>query len=843
MSQSVAWDEGTFVRHVHQGGDDLPRTLRSQLSLGTAIRRNAVVDHVVTAINCNKNAAVRFINRLVEEGHKQPILHPHVANDELQKVAVETDCPELLEGDLCRFIQCCQECVVHAPWVAFALRPSVGQWVYVAICGDDLGVDELTPSKYLAFKERLKNGHKSRTDEIWTLEVDLEPFNSSFPHMSLPSSIGDGVKFLNRNLSSRLFNQTSSFHPLFDFLSTLKYNGQNLMLNERVRGVDEMVQALNRADRFLDHIDDRLPYKEIAVKLQDIGLDRGWGSTVGRIKETIRLLLDIKQAPDAETLQEFLGRLPIISRVAILSPHGFFAQSNALGKPDTGGQVVYILDQVRALEREMLKRLEEAGLDIAPQILVVSRLIPEAQGTTCDERIEHINGTQNAKILRVPFLDPKTGTVVKEWVSRFEVWPYLEKFTIDVASEIHAEMDGKPDLIIGNYSDGNLVASLLSHVMQVTQCNIAHALEKTKYQDADVNWKELDKQYHFSCQFTADLIAMNAADFIVTSTYQEIAGTADKVGQYESHANFTMPDLYRVIHGVNVFDPKFNIVSPGADQDIYFPYSDSKRRLTSLHQDLEELLYGQQEAPIAKCTLKDREKPILFSMARLDNIKNLTSLAEWYGASERLRGLVNLVIVGGVVDPQASHDKEEKECCLKMHEVIEKYNLDGQFRWIVAQKNRVRNGELYRYIADTRGAFVQPALYEAFGLTVIEAMTCGLPTFATNQGGPAEIIKHNISGFHIDPYHGAAAAELMADFFERAKQDMSEWEQVSEEALKRIYSRYTWNIYADRLMTLSTVYSFWKYGAKLPAAFCQAKLNLVRYDCLWELKWLRVIRA
>jgi hypothetical protein len=42
------------------------------------------------------------VHRLVEEGHKQPILHPHVANDELQKVAMETDCPELLDGDLCR---------------------------------------------------------------------------------------------------------------------------------------------------------------------------------------------------------------------------------------------------------------------------------------------------------------------------------------------------------------------------------------------------------------------------------------------------------------------------------------------------------------------------------------------------------------------------------------------------------------------------------------------------------------------------------------------------------------------------------------------------------------------
>jgi hypothetical protein len=56
------------------------------------------------------------------------------------------------------------------------------------------------------------------------------------------------------------------------------------------------------------------------------------------------------------------------------------------------------------------------------------------------------------------------------------------------------------------------------------QCNIAHALEKTKYPDSDIYWKKFDEKYHFSCQFTADIIAMNNADFIITSTYQEIAG-------------------------------------------------------------------------------------------------------------------------------------------------------------------------------------------------------------------------------------------------------------------------------------------------------------------------------
>lgn len=67
------------------------------------------------------------------------------------------------------------------------------------------------------------------------------------------------------------------------------------------------------------------------------------------------------------------------------------------------------------------------------------------------------------------------------------------------------------------------------------------------------------------------------------------------VGQYESHTAFTLPGLYRVVHGIDVFDPKFNIVSPGADMCIYFPYSDNERRLTALHGPIEELLYDPEQ--------------------------------------------------------------------------------------------------------------------------------------------------------------------------------------------------------------------------------------------------------
>ncbi|EIE18920.1 sucrose synthase [Coccomyxa subellipsoidea C-169] len=694
------------------------------------------------------------------------------------------------------------QAVVYDGCVAFALRPTVGRYFHCRICVSSMQVDDLTISEYLMFKEKL-------------LEIDLEPFNSHFPKLTRPNSIGEGVKFLNRHLSSRLFaSNNADFHPIFDFLLTLSYNGQSLMLNDRIKNAQEMGRALDKADNFLNDHDPETPIEEVAIGLQDMGFERGWGNTVGRAQNTMHLLADIMQACDPETLQAFLGRLPMGFKVVILSPHGFFGQQNVLGKPDTGGQVVYILDQVRALEREMLARIWQQGLTgVEPQILVVTRLIPEAQGTSCDQRLEHISGTHHAQILRVPFRDD--NGILQHWVSRFDVWPYLERFAVDAGGEIRAELGGRPDLIIGNYSDGNLVASLLSFHLNVTQCTIAHALEKTKYPDADVNWKKLDEDYHFAAQFTADVIAMNHSDFIITSTFQEIAGTQHTLGQYEDHQSFTMPGLYRIVHGIDVFDPKFNIVSPGADSDIYFSYDQADKRLTSLHPEIEELLFGKEEAPLAKGVLKDPSKPIIFSMARLDHVKNLTGLAEWFGGNKRLRELCNLVIVGGVVDPEQTTDREEKDQCKKMHIIIEEYGLQGELRWLVAQKNPVRNGEIYRYVADKRGAFVQPALYEAFGLTVVEAMSCGLPVFATICGGPAEIVVDKKSGFNIDPYHGSQAAETMADFFEESTKNPERWLQVSQGSLARVQEKYTWTLYADRLMTLSRIYSFWKYVSDL----------------------------
>uniref|UniRef100_A0A0E0P766 sucrose synthase n=1 Tax=Oryza rufipogon TaxID=4529 RepID=A0A0E0P766_ORYRU len=349
-----------------------------------------------------------------------------------------------------------------------------------------------------------------------------------------------------------------------------------------------------------------------------------------------------------------------------------------------------MLPKVPAMEEELLQRIKQQGLHVTPKILVLTRLIPDAKGTKCNVELEPVENTKYSHILRVPF-KTEDGKDLRQWVSRFDIYPYLERYAQNSCAKILDILEGKPDLIIGNYTDGNLVASLLSNKLCVTQGTIAHALEKTKYEDSDVKWREMDQKYHFSCQFTADMISMNTSDFIITSTYQEIAGSKEKPGQYEHHYAFTMPGLCRYATGINVFDPKFNIAAPGADQSIYFPFTQKQKRLTDLHPQIDELLYSKDDTDEHIGYLADRNKPIIFSMARLDKVKNITGLVEWYGQNKKLRDLVNLVVVAGLLDASQSKDREEIEEINKMHNLMDRYQLKGQIRWIKAQTDRVRN--------------------------------------------------------------------------------------------------------------------------------------------------------
>lgn len=716
-----------------------------------------------------------------------------------------------------------QEIIPEKESICWIIRPRIGRQEAYRLF-DDLSIEPISVQQLLDTRDRFINHHHPEEGDVF--EIDFQPFYDYSPIIRDPKNIGRGVQFLNRYLSSKLFQDPRQWlEALYNFLKIHSYNGTVLLINGRIKDRQQLSDQVKQALNFVSGLPVDRPYEEFRFELQSMGFEPGWGNTAGRVRETLEILDELIDSPDDGVLEAFLSRIPMIFRIVLVSVHGWFAQEGVLGRPDTGGQVVYVLDQARSLEKQLQEDITLAGLDsigVRPKVIILSRLIPNSDGTRCNERLEKVHSTDNAWILRVPFREFNPN-VTQNWISRFEIWPYLETYAIDAEKELYAEFQGRPDVIIGNYSDGNLVAFLLSRRLNVTQFNVAHALEKSKYLFSNLYWQDLESSYHFSLQFTADLIAMNAANCIISSTYQEIAGRPDSVGQYESYDNFTMPDLYHVVKGIELFSPKFNVVPPGVNENVYFPYTRTEDRAPSKIEKLEELLFTAEDPSIIYGKFDDPSKRPLFSMARLDRIKNLTGLAECFGRSPELQECCNLILIAGKIHDSDSTDHEERAEIEKMYRIIDQYNLHGKIRWLGIRLPKTDSGEIYRVIADHQGVFVQPALFEAFGLTILEAMISGLPTFGTQFGGPLEIIQDGVNSFYINPTNLEETAQKLLDFVSKCDRNPNYWHDISNKAMERVYSTYTWKIHTSKLLSLARIYGFVNFISK------EQREDLLRY--------------
>jgi sucrose synthase len=705
--------------------------------------------------------------------------------------------------------------------VLFFYRPGVSDHLYLRLDGSRKTLKRIAVSEYLGWKERLIPGiEPDDTSKC----IDFSPFRfaeciSGPSKVARPSGLGNsskvaGLSAIGRGVSAlmsctaaSLFRERVLWTGLLEMMKGHGVEGVSLLLNDAAPSDrDALVRKIDDALNLLQSKSGSISCTEIMPGLRRSGFDPGWGRNAGEIGETLTLLRNALLHPDEASLEALLGRLPLISRVAILSPHGWFGQKNVLGKPDTGGQVIYILDQVRGLEQELAGQLEAGGLCFRPKIVVLTRLIPKAGNTSCDRRLEKIDGTVNGWILRVPFRD-EDGNRVEDWISRFHLWPYLDRFIRDGEAELREELPGGPDLIIGNYSDGNIAAARLAEAFDAPLCTIAHALEKTKYLKSDLFWNELDEEYHFSIHFIADTLSMEKSDFIITSTLQEIAGTEEAIGQYESYQAFTLPGYCRIVSGSDIRHWKYNINPPGVDERNYFPYHRRDSRDGKKTAELRRLLYEEESGGFG--SLDDAAKPPIFAMSRLDRIKNISGLVDAYGRSGPLRETANLIVAGGTTLPEESGDAEERREIETLYRLIADHDLEGSLRWLPSIE-KSETGEVYRIIADGRGIFVQPALFEGFGLTVLEAMVSGVPTFATRYGGPSEIIEDGKSGFLIDPHDPDALASVIEGFMLKASKNPDLWRQCSDAGIARVLEHFTWPLYCQRLSTMAKAYGLWR---------------------------------
>jgi len=404
---------------------------------------------------------------------------------------------------------------------------------------------------------------------------------------------------------------------------------------------------------------------------------------------------------------------------------------------DTGGHIRYLLELVEASEQ----RAEITRLEIATRAFA-----DEDLGAEYAQHEDALFGS--AKIVRFPTTHP--GYLAKEYLA-----PELPAFTQKLIEYLRS-LPELPDMVHAHYADAGAVAAAVKEELGIPFLFTGHSLGMVKA--AAMGEGAPDAQL-LQQRIAIEDTAIAAADAIIASSRDE----AEK--QY--------------LHYPSYDSGKIRVIAPGAQ--------------------LEQFINAQTSADVQHSIdrfLDDPAKPMVLAIARPVRKKNLVALVDAFGQNAALRSRANLVIVGGVREDLDELEPECREVWRELLAKIDQYDLYGS---VAYPKTHSPDDipAIYALAKMRHGIFVNPALNEPFGLTLLEASAAGLPVVATDSGGPNDIIESCGNGVLIPPRDidrlSAAILTVLSD--DRL------WTQYAARG-QAATDRYDWAFHLDQYLQL-----------------------------------------
>lgn len=427
----------------------------------------------------------------------------------------------------------------------------------------------------------------------------------------------------------------------------------------------------------------------------------------------------------------------------LISIHGLIRGHDLeLGRDaDTGGQTKYVVDLAKALaEQDEVEQVD----------LVTRRVVDPSLSEDYAAPIEMVS--DNVRIVRI-------DAGPEEYIAKEQLWDHLDSFLDNLVNWLN-EQPRTPDLVHSHYADAGYVGVLLANLLSIPLIHTGHSLGRDKRKRLlakGLKREEIEQSYNIGRRIDAEEEVLANAELVITSTHNEIEM------QY---------GLY------NYYEPeRMAVIPPGTDLNQFHPPARGEKFGFAVQVDR---------------FLTEPEKPLILTLSRPDERKNILTLLEAYGESPALQQAANLLIVAGSRDDIRDMDSGAEAVLTSILILIDSYDLYGKVA-IPKQHRADEVSEIYQLAAARGGVFVNPALTEPFGLTLLEAAASGLPVVATENGGPVDIIANCKNGELVDPLDKEAITAALLKLL----RDKNAWSNASRNGIEGVRRFYSWQAHAE----------------------------------------------
>ncbi len=230
-----------------------------------------------------------------------------------------------------------------------------------------------------------------------------------------------------------------------------------------------------------------------------------------------------------------------INSILILSTHGYVGAEPELGKPDTGGQVVYVL--------ELAKRFSRLGRRVD---LVTRRFENQPE-------VDEIN--ENCRVWRIPFGG-------KKFIRKEDMHDYMDDFVTNFLSAIRSR-GAQYDVIYSHYWDAGWAGQKIAEELGIAHIHTPHSLgwwkEQNMGSNTDMDEKQMEKAYRFQERIRKEFLVYQTCDHLIATTEQQTEILQERYDVLERHVT---------------------VIPPGMDENRFSPVRQEERKLLQEKYDI-----------------------------------------------------------------------------------------------------------------------------------------------------------------------------------------------------------------------------------------------------------------